>query len=172
MPRSPRALALLVVIPLFLSSCAGVDKSDTEVAGAAGGVPTFTVDPSWPLEMPNKWIMGSVTAVFVDAQDHVWVTHLPETLTEEEISAVQDPPWGTCCVPAPVVIEFDPDHSQAGGRVVIETKRQANWTEPKAIEALDTAMENRESQIGVFLMAESRAPARTWAIVGASTRRP
>ena len=83
MPRSPRALALLVVIPLFLSSCAGVDESDTEVAGAAGGVPTFTVDPSWPLEMPNKWIMGSVTAVFVDAQDHVWVTHLPETLTPE-----------------------------------------------------------------------------------------
>ena len=82
MPRLPRALALLVVIPLFLSSCAGVDESDTEVAGAAGGVPTFTVDPSWPLEMPNKWIMGSVTAVFVDAQDHVWVTHLPEPLTE------------------------------------------------------------------------------------------
>jgi DNA-binding beta-propeller fold protein YncE len=63
--------------------------------------------------MPNDWIMGSVTAVFVDAQDHVWVTHLPETLTPEEISAVQDPPLGVCCRPAPVVIEFD-----AEGRVV------------------------------------------------------
>ena len=63
------------------------------------------------------------------------------------------------CKEGDIVIEFDPDHSQAGGRVVIETKRQANWTEPKAIEALDTAMENRESQIGIFLMAESRAPA-------------
>ncbi len=111
MRRSPRtlALALLLVLPLFLASCAEAGDGDASVASAAaGGVPTFTVDPSWPLEMPNKWIMGSVTAVFVDAQDHVWVTHLPETLTEEEISAVQDPPWGTCCVPAPVVIEFDP----------------------------------------------------------------
>ena len=109
MQRLPRAstLALLLVLPPFLSSCAGADEGDTVVASAgAGGVPTFTVDPSWPLEMPNKWIMGSVTAVFVDAQDHVWVTHLPETLTPEEISVVQDPPLGTCCVPAPVVIEF------------------------------------------------------------------
>ena len=51
--------------------------------------------------------------VFVDAQDHVWVTHLPEMLTPEETAAVQDPPIGMCCVPAPVVIEFD-----AEGRVV------------------------------------------------------
>ena len=110
MPRSPRTLPLplLLVLPLLLGSCAGADDAGSAVASAgAGGVPTFTVDPSWPLEMPNKWIMGSVTAVFVDAQDHVWVTHLPETLTPEEISAVQDPPLGTCCVPAPVVIEFD-----------------------------------------------------------------
>jgi hypothetical protein len=28
--------------------------------------------------------MGAVTGVFVDAKQHVWVTHLPETLTEEE----------------------------------------------------------------------------------------
>ena len=108
--RSPGilALGLVLVVTPFLSSCVGTGDSDTTRANGAGGeVPTFTVDPSWPLEMPDKWIMGAVTAVFVDAQDHVWVTHLPETLTPEEISAVQDPPLGTCCVPAPVVIEFD-----------------------------------------------------------------
>ncbi|MBI4474734.1 MAG: hypothetical protein HY646_18830 [Acidobacteria bacterium] len=76
-------------------------------------VPVFTVDPTWPQEMPNKWIMGAVTSVFVDAKDHVWVTHLPETLTEEELGAVQKPPLGECCVAAPLVIEFDPQ-----GRVV------------------------------------------------------
>lgn len=82
-------------------------------ASAAGGAPTYTVDPSWPLELPNNWILGAVTSVFVDAQDHIWVTHLPETLTEEELSAVQDPPIGECCAPAPVVLELD-----QGGRVV------------------------------------------------------
>jgi len=76
----------------------------------AQSAPVFKVDPTWPQEMPKKWIMGAVTSVFVDAKDHVWVTHLPETLTEEETSAVQKPPIGECCVPAPVVIEFDPGY--------------------------------------------------------------
>jgi len=81
--------------------------------------PTFRVDPSWPQEMPNHWIMGAVTGVFVDAKQHVWVTHLPETLTEEEL---YEEPWnvagldpskprpvqlGTCCKAAPPVLEFD-----------------------------------------------------------------
>jgi DNA-binding beta-propeller fold protein YncE len=74
---------------------------------AAGAVPTFKVDPSWPLEMPHKWILGSVTGVFVDAKQHVWVTHLPETLTPEETAVEQKPPIGTCCVAAPPVLEFD-----------------------------------------------------------------
>src|SRR5690242_7322844 len=70
-------------------------------------VPTFKVDPSWPQEMPNKWILGAVTGVFVDAKQHVWVTHLPETLTEEELYEEQKPPMGTCCRAAPPVLEFD-----------------------------------------------------------------
>ena len=82
--------------------------------------PTFKVDPNWPQDMPNHWIMGAVTGVFVDAKQHVWVTHLPETLTEEEL---YEEPWkvgtgpeagkpkpvqlGTCCKAAPPVLEFD-----------------------------------------------------------------
>ena len=67
----------------------------------------FHVDPTWPKDMPNNWILGAVTGVFVDAKDHVWITHLPETLTEEETSEVQNPPIATCCRPAPTVIELD-----------------------------------------------------------------
>src|ERR1700704_1624060 len=69
--------------------------------------PSFKVDPSWPLEMPNHWIMGAVTGVFVDARQHVWVTHLPETLTKEERYEQQAPAMGTCCKAAPPVLEFD-----------------------------------------------------------------
>src|SRR3954469_25686136 len=54
----------------------------TVVGVSAQKAPAFKVDPSWPQEMPNHWIMGSVTGVFVDSKQHVWVTHLPETLTE------------------------------------------------------------------------------------------
>ena len=59
---------------------------------AAGNPPTFTVDATWPQEFPNHWIMGSVTGVYVDSRDHVWITHLPETLTEEELYEEQQPP--------------------------------------------------------------------------------
>jgi DNA-binding beta-propeller fold protein YncE len=104
--------------PLVLAAC-GTESSGADPAQSAsrsaGGVPTFTVDPTWPREMADDWIMGSVTAVFVDDRDHVWVTHLPETLTEEETSAVQEPPIGICCVPAPVVVEFDPDGNVVQG---------------------------------------------------------
>src|ERR1700678_715261 len=74
---------------------------------AAQKVPTFKVDPSWPLDMPNNWIMSVVTGVFVDSKQHVWVTELPEQLTEEETFAEQKPPMSTCCVAAPPVLEFD-----------------------------------------------------------------
>jgi sugar lactone lactonase YvrE len=78
-------------------------------AAAAAAAPRFHVDPTWPKEMPNLWILGAVTGVFVDAKDHIWVTHLPETLTEEELGPLQKPPIGTCCMPAPSVLEFDAD---------------------------------------------------------------
>ena len=116
---------LAVTLAVFWSGCGATpDSAATEDAPAAdlasaGGVPTFRVDPAWPREMPDKWILGSVTSVFVDKTDHVWVTHLPETLTPEEAAAVQDPPIGTCCVPAPTVIEFD-----ANGEVV------QSWGDP------------------------------------------
>ncbi len=115
-PDAPPAFAVLLLLAILpaLGAC-GSESGDAGAMASAtdGAVPTFEVDPSWPRKMPDKWIMGAVTAVFVDASDHVWVTHLPETLTPEETSAVQDPPLGTCCVPAPVVIEFD-----ASGNVV------------------------------------------------------
>ena len=112
--------SLALVSPLaFLPTLVGcVPETADEGAAAgvaAGAVPSFEVDPSWPREMPDKWILGAVTAVFVDASDHVWVTHLPETLTPEETSAVQEPPLGTCCVPAPVVIEFDTEGNVVQG---------------------------------------------------------
>jgi sugar lactone lactonase YvrE len=107
------AMTAAVAVAACAPSGDAMGDESSAVAASGGGVPSFTVDPSWPQEMPNDWIMGAVTSVFVDDQDHVWVTHLPETLTPEEISAVQDPPIGLCCRPAPVVVEFD-----AEGRVV------------------------------------------------------
>jgi sugar lactone lactonase YvrE len=107
---SSRVLAALLPCALTLVA---LDRHPLAQSPAAAKAPTFAVDPWWPLEMPNTWILGAVTGVFVDAKQHVWVTHLPETLTEEETSVQQKPPIGTCCVAAPPVVEFD-----AQGKVV------------------------------------------------------
>lgn len=125
--RRRHAPVWLALLALTATACAGEAPDSGDMAAASsGGVPTFTVDPSWPRTMPNDWIMGSITAVFVDANDHVWVTHLPETLTPEETSAVQDPPIGLCCRPAPVVVEFDAD-----GNVV------QGWGDPQTQDVAD-----------------------------------
>ena len=72
--------------------------------------PIFEVDPFWPQPLPNHWVLGSVVGVGVDSRDHVFIVHRQAPLNERtEIGAAQDPPTGECCVPAPYVLEFDPD---------------------------------------------------------------
>lgn len=75
----------------------------------AADAPRFEVDPSWPKTLPNNWIMGQAAGVAVDAQDHVWVIQRPKSLTDDEKAASLTPPRTKCCVPAPPVMEFDPD---------------------------------------------------------------
>jgi DNA-binding beta-propeller fold protein YncE len=99
--------SLLVITLACAATIAALQSRVTGQTAASAKVPTFKVDPSWPQEMPNHWIMGAVTGVFVDAKQHVWVTHLPEVLTEEELYEEQKPPMGTCCKAAPPVLEFD-----------------------------------------------------------------
>ena len=68
----------------------------------------YQVDPFWPQELPDNWLLGQVIGVAVDSRDHIWVLHRPLSLTARERGAAEDPPTADCCVPAPPVIEFDP----------------------------------------------------------------
>jgi DNA-binding beta-propeller fold protein YncE len=65
------------------------------------------VDPGWPQQLPNNWIIGQVGGLAVDSEDHIWVLHRPRSLTEDELGAAQSPPRSQCCVAAPSVLEFD-----------------------------------------------------------------
>lgn len=79
----------------------------------ASAPPTFHVDPSWPQPLPGGRILGQVSGVAVDADDHVWVLQRPRSLSEDEAGAALDPPQSKCCVPAAPVLEFD-----AAGRLL------------------------------------------------------
>lgn len=71
-------------------------------------VPQYAVDPYWPKPLPENWIIGQVSGVAVDRHDHVWIVHRPSSLTERETGLAQVPPIAECCIPAPSVLEFDP----------------------------------------------------------------
>jgi len=72
--------------------------------------PSFQVDPLWPKPLPNHWLLGSVTGVAVDAQDHIWIVHrgYPSLNARTEIGSATTPKTSDdCCLPAPPVLEFD-----------------------------------------------------------------
>ncbi len=102
---------ILLLILLICSACSkpGNQPSSSSEAYASQNPTQFSVDPFWPKPLPNHWILGEVAGVAVDANDHVWIIQRPSSLTEREINASLRPPAAECCVPAPSVIEFDPE---------------------------------------------------------------
>ncbi len=98
----------------WLGATAVVVATVAAVTAGQGGqpkagrqMPTFAYDPSWPKELPNKWIVGNIGALWVDGQDHVWIAQRPGGTTNlsERFGLTGE---SECCFPAPPVIEFDP----------------------------------------------------------------
>ena len=131
---------------------AGALSADAQ-RGASG--PAYQVDPMWPKPLPNHWILGSVTGIAVDSQDHVWLVHRgADSLTARtENGRGTNPPTAEfCCSPAPAVLEFDAagtllsrwggpgtgyDWPQTPGGIAVDSKGNvwitaAGWPEPPA----------------------------------------
>src|SRR5215831_988467 len=105
-------------------------KSGVYNTSSTGKTPNFVVDPSWPQQLPNNWLLGQIGGLYVDVHDHVWVYNRPRTLATEEAGLEgaipgakgdngepvngmgQARPYGPvadCCKIAPAVLEFDVD---------------------------------------------------------------
>ncbi len=107
MKRKRLLLAGLVVTALAAYVAQGRLQAAADRIAEA---PIFEVDPFWPQPLPNHWVLGSVVGVGADSRDHVFIVHRQAPLNERtEIGAAQDPPTGECCIPAPYVLEFDPE---------------------------------------------------------------
>jgi DNA-binding beta-propeller fold protein YncE len=88
----------------------GLQVIEPAADAATGEAPRFEVDPLWPKPLPNHWLLGSAIGVGVDSRDHVFVIHRRQSFnTRTEIGAAMNPPTGECCLPAPNILEFDPD---------------------------------------------------------------
>jgi DNA-binding beta-propeller fold protein YncE len=75
----------------------------------ADAAPRFQPEPFWPKPLPENWILGQVSGIAVDGNDHVWIVHRPGTLLDDEKGAMQNPPATKCCTAAPPVLKFDAD---------------------------------------------------------------
>jgi DNA-binding beta-propeller fold protein YncE len=98
------------------------------VAEGLAQAPTFEVERLWPKPFPvaKKWILGSVSGVTVDAQDHIWVVHRGvDSLQMMEKGPALEPWASMCCYAAPQILAFD-----AAGNLV------TNW-EPKDTKGYD-----------------------------------
>ena len=95
-----KTFTVIPMVAFLLTACGEQPPAEeapiaTETPSEQKGVPTFQVDPNWPV-LPNDWITGEVSSVSVDSRDHVWLLHRPHTVAEEDRENA-----------APPVIEFD-----------------------------------------------------------------
>jgi hypothetical protein len=95
------APAVLIVVALVAWRAAG--------QGNRPQIPLFEPDPLWSQALPNNWVTGQVGGLAVDSHDNLWVFHRPATIPESEKGASLNPPQSECCIPAPSVLEFDPN---------------------------------------------------------------
>jgi DNA-binding beta-propeller fold protein YncE len=102
-PCHNRCAKVLVRVGIASAILLSVDALTTFAQDA----PTYRVDPFWPQELPNNWIMGQIGGLAVDREDHIWVLQRPASNTVDEIGASLTPPRSQCCIAAPPVLEFD-----------------------------------------------------------------
>src|SRR5262249_61829839 len=76
-------------------------------AAAAEDVPRFQAEPFWPKPLPDNWVLGQVSGIAVDRNDHVWIVHRPGPPGGGEKGARQDPPPPKCCKGGPPRLEVD-----------------------------------------------------------------
>jgi len=95
------APAVLIVVVLVAWQAVG--------QGNRPQVPLFEPDPLWSQALPNNWVTGQVGGTAVDSHDNLWVFHRPATIPDGEKGASLNPPQSECCIPAPSVLEFDPN---------------------------------------------------------------
>lgn len=95
--RTQRAVGLVgwAIVATALLICSVRDGAAQDTKGRK--VPIFKVDPTWP-KIPHNWVLGEVSSVSVDADNHIWVLQRPRTLRPAQRSMA-----------APAVLEFDVD---------------------------------------------------------------
>lgn len=86
----------------------------TSTTQAQGVAPKYEVDPTWPKPFPDRWVIGGLGGLCVDAQDHVFVLNRQDVLDADLNAGHLAPP----------IIELD-----GAGNLI------NSWGDPKIIDS-------------------------------------
>jgi len=79
--------SMLAALLVALGIGQGVLERRADALQNGGGkvqVPRFEVDPAFPKPLPNHWYQGMSIGVGVDANDHIWIVHRPDSVNAIE----------------------------------------------------------------------------------------
>jgi DNA-binding beta-propeller fold protein YncE len=55
------------------------ERATAEEGVAEAPAQEFQVDPFWPKDLPDTWMVGHVVGVAIDSHDNVWIVHRPNS---------------------------------------------------------------------------------------------
>ena len=81
----------------WLLALSGVIALQHDAATQGRTRPAYQADPWWPRPFQDQsWVLGSITGVTVDAQNHLWVVHRGgDSLENNEKGMMLTPPSAT-----------------------------------------------------------------------------
>jgi streptogramin lyase len=103
----------LVVSALILTIAAAAVSILPAQGQKTKATPHYEADPFWPKPLPNRWVLGGLGGICVDAQDHVFILNRQDVIEGDLNGGKLAPP----------IIEFDP-----AGNVV------NSWGDPTLLE--------------------------------------
>ena len=106
-------IGILITVGTCAALVVAAQSLCASASWAQNGAPHYEVDASWPKPLPDRWVLGGLGGVCVDAQDHVVILNRQDILGGELNAGHM----------APSIIEFDP-----AGNVV------HSWSDPKNLD--------------------------------------
>lgn len=73
--------AITVVVATVTAVASVLTISSGRATSQALTAPTFQVDPYWPKPLPDGWMLGNVVGLSIGANDTIWVTHRPNSIS-------------------------------------------------------------------------------------------
>jgi NHL repeat len=108
-----RRVVTTMIATAALASAAALCWLPSPVGAQAAG-PQYEVDPTWPKPFPDRWVIGGLGGLCLDAQDHVFILNRQDVL-DADLNAGRL---------APPIIELD-----AAGNLI------NSWGDPKIIDS-------------------------------------